>query len=180
MILSTSCMLAVCKALACCSFFGISRASRSCLVDLIAHQRTCYQLLLTAVIHVSRRKTSTQHLTASTHCSTMRSILLVGALSLAAAFGPPARATTRPLVRTISRPSTSRRPGPFSPIALQVRGASLTSPSTRRDGVNYDGTGERPQEVSDDLPEDTALRVIGLPVAFALIIIIGSQVVHFK
>ena len=41
-------------------------------------------------------------------------------------------------------------------------------------------TGERPQEVSDDLPEDTALRVIGPPFAFALIIIIGSQVVHFK
>ena len=90
----------------------------------------------------------------------MRSLLLVGALSLAAAFGPP-RATTRNLVRA-----------DFSPIDF----------STERDTtrLNYDGTGERPQEVSDDLPEDTALRVIGPPFAFALIIIIGSQVVHFK
>ena len=90
----------------------------------------------------------------------MRSILLVGALSLAAAFGPPS-ATTRPLVRS-----------EFSPIDF-----STTERDTR---LNYDGTGERPQEVSDDLPEDTALRVIGPPFAFALIIIIGSQVVHFK
>ena len=90
----------------------------------------------------------------------MRSILLVGALSLAAAFGP-ARTTTRPLVRT-----------DFSPIDF-----STTERDTR---LNYDGTGERPQEVSDDLPEDTALRVIGPPFAFALIILIGSQVVHFK
>ena len=93
----------------------------------------------------------------------MRSILLVGALSLAAAFGPPARATTRPLVRT-----------DFSPIDFSTTERLDT---TR---LNYDGTGERPQEVSDDLPEDTALRVIGPPVAFALIIIIGSQFVHFK
>ena len=93
----------------------------------------------------------------------MRSILLVGALSLAAAFGPPARATTRPLVRT-----------DFSPIDFSTTERLDT---TR---LNYDGTGERPQEVSDDLPEDTALRVIGPPCAFALIIIIGSQVVHFK
>ena len=92
----------------------------------------------------------------------MRSILLVGALSLAAAFGPP-RATTRPLVRT-----------DFSPIDFSTTERLDT---TR---LNYDGTGERPQEVSDDLPEDTALRVIGPPFAFALIIIIGSQVVHFK
>ena len=93
----------------------------------------------------------------------MRSILAIGALSLAAAFGPPARATTRPLVRS-----------EFSPIDF---------PTTERldtTRLNYDGTGERPQEVSDDLPEDTALRVIGPPFAFALIIIIGSQVVHFK
>ena len=92
----------------------------------------------------------------------MRSILLVGALSLAAAFGPP-RATTRPLVRS-----------EFSPIDFSTTERLDT---TR---LNYDGTGERPQEVSDDLPEDTALRVIGPPFAFALIIIIGSQVVHFK
>ena len=92
----------------------------------------------------------------------MRSTLLVGALSLAAAFGPPARATTRPLVRS-----------DFSPIDF-----STTERVDTR--LNYDGTGERPQEVSDDLPEDTALRVIGPPFAFALIIIIGSQVVHFK
>ena len=92
----------------------------------------------------------------------MRSIVLVGALSLAAAFGPP-RATTRPLVRT-----------DFSPIDFSTTERLDT---TR---LNYDGTGERPQEVSDDLPEDTALRVIGPPFAFALIIIIGSQVVHFK
>ena len=92
----------------------------------------------------------------------MRSILAIGALSLAAAFGPPARATTRPLVRT-----------DFSPIDF-----STTERVDTR--LNYDGTGERPQEVSDDLPEDTALRVIGPPFAFALIIIIGSQVVHFK
>ena len=92
----------------------------------------------------------------------MRSILLVGALSLAAAFGPPSRATTRPLVRS-----------EFSPIDF-----STTERVDTR--LNYDGTGERPQEVSDDLPEDTALRVIGPPFAFALIIIIGSQVVHFK
>ena len=93
----------------------------------------------------------------------MRSILAIGALSLAAAFGPPARATTRPLVRT-----------DFSPIDFSTTERLDT---TR---LNYDGTGERPQEVSDDLPEDTALRVIGPPFAFALIIIIGSQVVHFK
>ena len=92
----------------------------------------------------------------------MRSILAIGALSLAAAFGPPARTTTRPLVRS-----------EFSPIDF-----STTERDTTR--LNYDGTGERPQEVSDDLPEDTALRVIGPPFAFALIIIIGSQVVHFK
>ena len=92
----------------------------------------------------------------------MRSILLVGALSLAAAFGP-ARTTTRPLVRT-----------DFSPIDFSTTERLDT---TR---LNYDGTGERPQEVSGDLPEDTALRVIGPPFAFALIIIIGSQVVHFK
>ena len=92
----------------------------------------------------------------------MRSTLLVGALSLAAAFGPPARATTRPLVRS-----------EFSPIDF-----STTERVDTR--LNYDGTGERPQEVSDDLPEDTALRVIGPPFAFALIILIGSQVVHFK
>ena len=120
----------------------------------------------------------------------MRSILAIGALSLAAAFSPPARATTQPLVRT-----------DFSPIDF-----STTERDTTR--LNYDGTGElqckikfaasarrrggapdspldlrtgeRPQEVSDDLPEDTALRVIGPPFAFALIIIIGSQVVHFK
>ena len=92
----------------------------------------------------------------------MRSILLVGALSLAAAFGPP-RATTRPLVRS-----------EFSPIDFSTTERLDT---TR---LNYDGTGERPQEVSDDLPEDTALRVIGPPFAFALIIIIGSQFVHFK
>ena len=91
----------------------------------------------------------------------MRSIVLVGALSLAAAFGPP-RATTRPLVRS-----------EFSPIDF-----STTERVDTR--LNYDGTGERPQEVSDDLPEDTALRVIGPPFAFALIIIIGSQVVYFK
>ena len=93
----------------------------------------------------------------------MRSILAIGALSLAAAFGPPARATTRPLVRT-----------DFSPIDFSTTERLDT---TR---LNYDGTGERPQEVSDDLPEDTALRVIGPPFAFALIILIGSQVVHFK
>ena len=93
----------------------------------------------------------------------MRSILAIGALSLAAAFGPPARATTRPLVRS-----------DFSPIDFSTTERLDT---TR---LNYDGTGERPQEVSDDLPEDTALRVIGPPFAFALIIIIGSQVVHFK
>ena len=92
----------------------------------------------------------------------MRSILAIGALSLAAAFGPPARATTQPLVRT-----------DFSPIDF-----STTERVDTR--LNYDGTGERPQEVSDDLPEDTALRVIGPPFAFALIILIGSQVVHFK
>ena len=92
----------------------------------------------------------------------MRSILAIGALSLAAAFGPPARATTRPLVRS-----------EFSPIDF-----STTERVDTR--LNYDGTGERPQEVSDDLPEDTALRVIGPPLAFALIILIGSQVVHFK
>ena len=93
----------------------------------------------------------------------MRSILAIGALSLAAAFGPPARATTRPLVRS-----------EFSPIDFSTTERLDT---TR---LNYDGTGERPQEVSDDLPEDTALRVIGPPFAFALIIIIGSQFVHFK
>ena len=93
----------------------------------------------------------------------MRSILAIGALSLAAAFGPPARATTRPLVRS-----------EFSPIDFSTTERLDT---TR---LNYDGAGERPQEVSDDLPEDTALRVIGPPFAFALIIIIGSQVVHFK
>ena len=54
----------------------------------------------------------------------MRSILLVGALSLAAAFGPPARATTRPLVRS-----------DFSPIDF-----STTERDTTR--LNYDGTGE--------------------------------------
>ena len=54
----------------------------------------------------------------------MRSILAIGALSLAAAFGPPSRATTRPLVRT-----------DFSPIDF-----STTERDTTR--LNYDGTGE--------------------------------------
>jgi len=80
------------------------------------------------------------------------------------AFGPPARATTRTLARA-----------DFSPIDFSSTPDRLDT--TR---LNYDGTGERPQEVSDDLPEDTALRVIGPPFAFALIIIIGSQFVHFK
>ena len=72
----------------------------------------------------------------------------------------------------------------------QVRGApsdkhAIDATSARRrggaPGSSVDlRTGERPQEVSDDLPEDTALRVIGPPFAFALIIIIGSQFVHFK
>ena len=56
----------------------------------------------------------------------MRSILLVGALSLAAAFGPPARATTRPLVRS-----------DFSPIDFS---ATERVDATR---LNYDGTGEQ-------------------------------------
>ena len=86
----------------------------------------------------------------------------LGALSLAAAFSPPARATARPLVRAN-----------FSPIDFSTERLDTTR-------LNYDGTGERPQEVSDDLPEDTALRVIGPPFAFALIILIGLQVVHFK
>ncbi len=87
---------------------------------------------------------------------------LLGAVTVEA-FGPPARQTTRPLARA-----------DFSPIDFSTPDRLDT---TR---LNYDGTGERPQEVSDDLPEDTALRVIGPPFAFALIIIIGSQFVHFK
>ena len=55
----------------------------------------------------------------------MRSILAIGALSLAAAFGPPARATTQPLVRT-----------DFSPIDFSTTERLDT---TR---LNYDGTGE--------------------------------------
>ena len=55
----------------------------------------------------------------------MRSILAIGALSLAAAFGPPARATTRPLVRS-----------DFSPIDFSTTERLDT---TR---LNYDGTGE--------------------------------------
>ena len=57
----------------------------------------------------------------------MRSLLLVGALSLAAAFGPPARATTRPLVRS-----------DFSPIDFSSTPDRLDT--TR---LNYDGTGEQ-------------------------------------
>ncbi len=50
---------------------------------------------------------------------------LLGAAALVEAFGPPARATTRPLVRT-----------EFSPIDF--------SPTTERDTrLNYDGTGEQ-------------------------------------
>ena len=62
----------------------------------------------------------------------MRSILLVGALSLAAAFGP-ARTTTRPRVRT-----------DFSPIDFSTTERLDT---TR---LNYDGTGElqRMNEIS--------------------------------
>ena len=56
----------------------------------------------------------------------MRSILLVGALSLAAAFGPPARATTRPLVRS-----------DFSPIDFS------TTERVDATRLNYDGTGEQ-------------------------------------
>ena len=88
---------------------------------------------------------------------------LLGGVALVEAFGPPARQTTRPLARA-----------DFSPIDFS------TTERVDATRLNYDGTGERPQEVSDDLPEDTALRVIGPPFAFALIIIIGSQVVHFK
>ena len=70
----------------------------------------------------------------------------------------------------------------------QVRASLTSTPSTRRllDGVAVhpnslvDSAQASGPKVSDDLPEDTALRVIGPPVAFALIIIIGSQVVHFK
>ena len=63
------------------------------------------------------------------------------------------------------------------------------TPSTRRllDGVAVHRThwliraqASGPCQVSDDLPEDTALRVIGLPFAFALIIIIGSQFAAFQ
>ena len=57
----------------------------------------------------------------------MRSILAIGALSLAAAFGPPARATTRPLVRS-----------DFSPIDFSSTPDRLDT--TR---LNYDGTGEQ-------------------------------------
>ena len=57
----------------------------------------------------------------------MRSLLLVGALSLAAAFGPPARATTRPLVRS-----------DFSPIDF-----SSTPDRLDPTRLNYDGTGEQ-------------------------------------
>ena len=119
----------------------------------------------------------------------MRSIVLVGALSLAAAFGPP-RATTRPLVRsefspidfsTTERVDTRLNYDGTGELQCKIKFAA----SARRRGGAPDSpldlrTGERPQEVSDDLPEDTALRVIGPPFAFALIIIIGSQVVHFK
>jgi hypothetical protein len=55
----------------------------------------------------------------------MRSILLVGALSLAAAFGPP-RATTRNLVRA-----------DFSPIDFS------TTERVDTTRLNYDGTGEQ-------------------------------------
>ena len=55
----------------------------------------------------------------------MRSILAIGALSLVAAFGPPARATTRPLVRT-----------DFSPIDFSTERLDTTR-------LNYDGTGEQ-------------------------------------
>ena len=133
----------------------------------------------------------------------MRPILAIGALSLAAAFGPPARATTRPLVRTDFSPidfSTTERDTTrlnydgtgeqqcTNQISRRFSNHDLhaidATPARRRggapDSLVDSRTGERPQEVSDDLPEDTALRVIGPPFAFALIIIIGSQVVHFK
>ena len=132
----------------------------------------------------------------------MRSILLVGALSLAAAFCPPSRATTRPLVRSEFSPidfatterdtrlnydGTGEQQG-TNQISRRFSNHDLhaidATPARRRggapDSLVDSRTGERPQEVSDDLPEDTALRVIGPPFAFALIIIIGSQFVHFK
>ena len=56
----------------------------------------------------------------------MRSILLVGALSLAAPFGPQTRATTRPLARA-----------DFSPIDFS---STERVDATR---LNYDGTGEQ-------------------------------------
>ena len=121
----------------------------------------------------------------------MRSILAIGALSLAAAFGPPARATTRPLVRSDFSPIDFSTTELLDTTRLNYDGTGEQqckikfATSARRRGGAPDSpvdlrTGERPQEVSDDLPEDTALRVIGPPFAFALIIIIGSQVVHFK
>ena len=121
--------------------------------------------------------------------------LLIAALLAAVtveAFGPPARATTRPLARADFSPiDFSSTPDRLDTTRLNYDGTGELqckikfAASARRRGGEPDSlvdlrTGERPQEVSDDLPEDTALRVIGPPLAFALIIIIGSQVVHFK
>mmetsp|Transcript_32822 Transcript_32822/g.101696 ORF Transcript_32822/g.101696 Transcript_32822/m.101696 type:complete len:92 (-) Transcript_32822:58-333(-) len=91
----------------------------------------------------------------------MRRLALFALVSSAAAFS--ARVTTRPL---------ATRPREFAPVEFET-----TEMMTR---LNYDGSGERPTEVGDDLPDDTALRVVGPPLAFALIIILGSQFVHFK
>ena len=116
---------------------------------------------------------------------------LLGAVALVEAFGPLARQTTRPLARADFSPiDFSSTPDRLDTTRLNYDGTGeqQCKINARRllDGVRSTDsllnlrTGERPQEVSDDLPEDTALRVIGPPFAFALIIIIGSQVVHFK
>jgi len=101
----------------------------------------------------------------------MRVLALLGALSLGAAFGPPARAATRPLVRH------------FAPIefsATETRLSAETENKRKMREAVYDGTGKRPDGTEYDLPDDTALRVLAPPFAFAIIIAIASQVLHFK
>ena len=75
---------------------------------------------------------------------------LLGAVTVEA-FGPPAASSDAAPIRQAD----------FSPIDF-----SSTTERLDTTRLNYDGTGERPQEVSDDLPEDPALRVIGPPFAF--------------
>ena len=74
----------------------------------------------------------------------------------------------------------------FQPKARAVKIPSgapgVSSPPARLPTqLSYDGTGKRPTEVGDsEEVENLGVRVLGPPFAFVVIILIASQIVHFK